>query len=289
MPAAKPVLDIQGLTVQLPTGSDRPFAVENVSLSVNAGEIVCVVGESGSGKSVTAFSVMGLLPPELAPTAGRILLEGADLLTKTPAELQQMRGHRMAMVFQEPMTALNPVMRVGEQIGEVLEIHTHLDERARRSRVLDVMTAVRLPDPERMIDVYPHQLSGGQRQRIMIAAALVLDPVLLVADEPTTALDVTTQAQILRLIRELQQRRNTGVLFITHDFGVVAEIADRVVVMQHGRVVEQGPAEPILRQPQRRLHPHADPLGAEPASAGPRAGDRGAPSPWKREGSARPT
>ena len=250
MLAGKPILDIQGLTVQLPIGSDRPFAVENVSLSVNAGEIVCVVGESGSGKSVTAFSVMGLLPPELAPTAGRILLEGADLLTKSPAELQQMRGHRMAMVFQEPMTALNPVMRVGEQIGEVIEIHTHLDERARRSRVLDIMTAVGLPDPERMIDVYPHQLSGGQRQRIMIAAALVLDPVLLVADEPTTALDVTTQAQILRLIRELQQRRNTGVLFITHDFGVVAEIADRVVVMQHGRVVEQGSAESILRQPQ---------------------------------------
>jgi peptide/nickel transport system ATP-binding protein len=247
--AAKPVLDIQGLTVRLPTGSDRSFAVENISLSVNPGEIVCVVVESGSGKSVTAFSVMGLLPPELAPTAGRILLEGTDLLTKSPAELRQMRGDRMAMVFQEPMTALNPVMRVGEQIGEVLEIHTDLNERARRRRVLDVMTAVHLPDPERMIDVYPYQLSGGQRQRIMIAAALVLDPVLLVADEPTTALDVTTQAQILKLIRELQQRRNTGVLFITHDFGVVAEIADRVVVMQHGCVVEQGPAEPILRQP----------------------------------------
>jgi peptide/nickel transport system ATP-binding protein len=208
-----------------------------------------VVGESGSGKSVTAFSVMGLLPPELSPTAGRVLLEGTDLLTKTPAELREMRGDRMAMVFQEPMTALNPVMRVGEQIGEVLEIHTDLDERARRRRVLDVMTAVHLPDPERMIDVYPHQLSGGQRQRIMIAAALVLDPVLLVADEPTTALDVTTQAQILKLIQELQQRRNTGVLFITHDFGVVAEIADRVVVMQHGRVVEQGPTAAILRQP----------------------------------------
>ena len=181
-----------------------------------------------------------------------------------------MRGHRMAMVFQEPMTALNPVMRVGEQIGEVLEIHTHLDERARRSRVLDIMTAVRLPDPERMIDVYPHQLSGGQRQRIMIAAALVLDPVLLVADEPTTALDVTTQAQILRLIRELQQRRNTGVLFITHDFGVVAEIADRVVVMQHGRVVEQGPAEPILRQPQAdytRMLIHSVPSLRPPARA----------------------
>src|SRR5688572_23722822 len=144
------------------------------------------------------------------------------------------------MICQEPMTALNPVMRVGEQIEEVLEIHTDLDGRGRRKRVLDTLAAVQLPDIERLIDVYPHQLSGGQRQRIMIAAALVLDPSLLIADEPTTALDVTTQAQILRLIKELQGRRNTGVLFITHDFGVVSEIADRVVVMQHGRVVEQG-------------------------------------------------
>jgi peptide/nickel transport system ATP-binding protein len=246
---AKPVLDVQGLSVRLPAGSDRPFAVENISFSVNPGEIVCVVGESGSGKSVTAFSIMGLLPDEVSPTAGRILLEGVDLLTKSPVELRELRGDRMAMVFQEPMTALNPVMRVGEQIGEVLEIHTDLDENARRRRVLDVMTSVHLPDPERMIDAYPHQLSGGQRQRIMIAAALVLDPVLLVADEPTTALDVTTQAQILKLIKELQQRRDTGVLFITHDFGVVAEIADRVVVMQYGRVVEQGPRQQILRDP----------------------------------------
>src|SRR5208337_5633814 len=156
-------------------------------------------------------------------TAGRIVLEGTDLLTQSPAELRRLRGDRMAMVFQEPMTALNPVMRVGDQIGEVLEIHADLDERRRRQRVLEVMTSVHLPEPERMIDVYPHQLSGGQRQRIMIAAALVLDPVLLIADEPTTALDVTTQAQILKLIKELQERRRTGVLFITHDFGVVAE------------------------------------------------------------------
>jgi peptide/nickel transport system ATP-binding protein len=246
----QPVLHIQDLSVRLPTGSDRPFAVENISLSVNPGEIVCVVGESGSGKSVTAFSVMGLLPPGLAPTSGRILLEGSDLLSKAPGELRRMRGQRLAMVFQEPMTALNPVLRVGKQIDEVLEIHTGLNERARRSRVLDMMRAVHLPEPERLIDLYPHQLSGGQRQRIMIAAALVLDPVLLVADEPTTALDVTTQAQILKLIRELQQRRNTGVLLITHDFGVVAEIADRIVVMQHGRVVEEGPANPTLREPQ---------------------------------------
>jgi peptide/nickel transport system ATP-binding protein len=245
----KPVLEVQGLTVRLPTGADRAHAVDNISFSVAPGEIVCVVGESGSGKSVTAHAVMGLLPRELQVTAGHIRLEGSDLTARAPAELRQLRGNRMAMVFQEPMTALNPVMRVGEQIAEVLEIHTDLDERARRQRALDVMTAVHLPEPERMIDVYPHQLSGGQRQRIMIAAALVLDPVLLIADEPTTALDVTTQAQILKLIKELQQRRSTGVLFITHDFGVVAEIAHRVVVMQNGRVVEQGATAQVLRNP----------------------------------------
>jgi peptide/nickel transport system ATP-binding protein len=249
VPDEKPVLEVQGLSVRLPAGADRAHAVDNISFSVGPGEIVCVVGESGSGKSVTAHAVMGLLPRELQVTAGHIRLEGSDLTTRSPAELRQLRGNRMAMVFQEPMTALNPVMRVGEQIAEVLEIHTDLDERARRQRALEVMTAVHLPEPERMIDVYPHQLSGGQRQRIMIAAALVLDPVLLIADEPTTALDVTTQAQILKLIKELQQRRSTGVLFITHDFGVVAEIAHRVVVMQHGRVVEQGTTAQVLRNP----------------------------------------
>ena len=246
----KHVLDVQGLTVRLPPGADRVNAVENISLAVGPGEIVCVVGESGSGKSVTAHSIMGLLPPgQLTATAGRALLEGDDLLVKTPAEMRKIRGDRISMIFQEPMTALNPVMQVGDQIAEVLDIHTRLSERERRARVLDVMHAVRLPEPGRLIDVYPHQLSGGQRQRIMIAAALVLDPVLLIADEPTTALDVTTQAQILKLIKELRERRNTGVLFITHDFGVVAEIAHRVVVMQHGRVVEQGRTEDVLRRP----------------------------------------
>jgi peptide/nickel transport system ATP-binding protein len=250
MTSPAPVLDIQGLTVRLPPGADRRNAVETISFTVGANEIVCVVGESGSGKSVTAHTVMGLLPQgQLAPTSGHILLEGEDLLKKSPAELRRMRGDRMAMIFQEPMTALNPVMRVGEQIEEVLEIHTDLDARGRRRRVLDTLAAVHLPDIERLIDVYPHQLSGGQRQRIMIAAALVLDPALLIADEPTTALDVTTQAQILRLIKELQVRRNTGVMFITHDFGVVAEIAHRVVVMQHGRVVEQGTAAEVLHRP----------------------------------------
>src|SRR3954469_23967217 len=248
--AEKPVLDVQGLTVRLPRGADRLNAVENVSFAVGPGEIVCVVGESGSGKSVTAHAIMGLLPPgQLTATTGRALLEGDDLLTKTPAEMRKIRGDRISMIFQEPMTALNPVMKVGDQIAEVLDIHTKLSEREQRERVLAVMQSVHLPEPERLIDVYPHQLSGGQRQSIMIAAALVLDPVLVIADEPTTALDVTTQAQILKLIKELRERRNTGVLFITHDFGVVAEVAHRVVVMQHGRVVEQGTTAEVLRRP----------------------------------------
>ena len=272
-----PVLDVQGLTVRLPHGADRTNAVENVSFAVAPGEIVCVVGESGSGKSVTAHAVMGLLPPgQLTATAGRVLLEGDDLLLKSPAEMRRIRGDRIAMIFQEPMTALNPVMKVGDQIAEVLDIHTKLSERERRARVLDVMASVHLPEPERMIDVYPHQLSGGQRQRIMIAAALVLDPVLLIADEPTTALDVTTQAQILKLIKELRERRNTGVLFITHDFGVVAEVASRVVVMQHGRVVEQGRTEDVLRRPRDdytrmliRSVPSLSPPAREPITAAP--------------------
>ena len=244
------VLEIAGLSVELPRGSDRRNAVDDISFSVGPGEIVCVVGESGSGKSVTAQAVMGLLPRELTASTGKILLQGENVLEATPSRLRDLRGTRMAMIFQEPMTALNPVMRVGDQIAEVLQIHTDLSEPDRRQRALQIMRLVRLPEPERLIDAYPHQLSGGQRQRIMIAAALVLDPALLIADEPTTALDVTTQAQILHLIRELQERRGTGVLFITHDFGVVADIAHRVVVMQSGRVVEFGPREEILRRPQ---------------------------------------
>ena len=246
-----PVLRIGDLSVSLPIGSDRRRAVDDVSLIVNPGEIVCVVGESGSGKSVTAQAVMGLLPRELKSESGSIILQGENILGASPARLRELRGTRMSMIFQEPMTSLNPVMRVGEQIEEVLQIHTGLSGRDRRKRVLDIMSAVHLPDPERILDAYPHQISGGQRQRIMIASALVLDPALLIADEPTTALDVTTQAQILRLIREMQERRGTGVLFITHDFGVVAEIAHRVVVMQAGKVVETGPREEILQRPQQ--------------------------------------
>ena len=180
------------------------------------------------------------------------------------ARLRDLRGTRMAMIFQEPMTALNPVLTIGDQIDEVLRIHTRLNERERKAKVIEIMGAMRLPEPERLYGAYPHQISGGQRQRIMIAAALVLDPSLLIADEPTTALDVTTQAQILALIKDLQRRRNTGVLFITHDFGVVAEIADRVVVMQHGRVVEEGPTEEVLRRPQTPYTRMLIRCGAEP-------------------------
>jgi peptide/nickel transport system ATP-binding protein len=243
------VLEVSNLSVAI-NGGDRTHAVQGINLTVGADEIVCVVGESGSGKSVTAQAVMGLLPKgAMQVESGSIRLQGDELLTKADAELRAIRGTRMAMVFQEPMTALNPVERVGDQIREVLEIHTSLDQKEQRARVLEIMRAVHLPDPEQMIDAYPHQLSGGQRQRIMIAAALVLDPALLIADEPTTALDVTTQAQILKLVREMQGRKKTGVLFITHDFGVVSEIADRVVVMQMGRIVEQGPCEEVLRKP----------------------------------------
>ena len=247
--APSPVLEIENLAIALPGGGDRSRAVDGVSFTVARGEIVCVVGESGSGKSVTAFSVMGLLAKVLKPVDGAIRLLGEDVLTASPQRLRALRGDRMAMIFQEPMTALNPVLTVGDQIEEVLRIHTDLGGKERRAKVLAMLEAMHLPDPERMHASYPHQLSGGQRQRVMIAAALILDPALLIADEPTTALDVTTQGRILALIREIQARRGMGVLFITHDFGVVAEIADRVAVMQAGRLVEEGPAHAVLDRP----------------------------------------
>jgi len=244
-----PILDVRGLSVALPRDAERKFAIEELSFTVRPREIVCLVGESGSGKSVSAFTVMGLLPKTLKPVAGQVLLEGEDLLKATPRRLRELRCARMSMIFQEPMTALNPVMTCGVQIDEVLRAHTKLDPPARQKRILDMLDRVRLPEPQRMIGAYPHQLSGGQRQRIMIAMALALEPALIVADEPTTALDVTTQAQILKLIKDIQLQFGTGVLFITHDFGVVAEIADRVAVMHHGKLVEFGDTESVLVRP----------------------------------------
>jgi ABC-type glutathione transport system ATPase component len=244
-----PALDIRKLTVALPQGAERRHAVRDASLTVDRGEIVCLVGESGSGKSAIAHTTMGLLPKALVPAGGEILVAGENVLAASASRLRELRCTRMAMIFQEPMTALNPVMRCGDQIDEVLATHTRLAPAQRRAKVRQILEAVRLPDPDRMIASYPHQLSGGQRQRVMIAMALVLEPALLVADEPTTALDVTTQAQILALIRELQREHGTGVLFITHDFGVVSEIADRVVVLRQGEVVETGPTRDVLASP----------------------------------------
>jgi peptide/nickel transport system ATP-binding protein len=263
-----PVLSIRDLTVSLPAGADRSDAVRNLSLDINPGEILCIVGESGSGKSVTAQAVMGLLPKkQLVPIAGEIRLEGEELLGASTGRLQALRGSRMAMIFQEPMTALNPVMTVGNQIAEVFEMHTKLGPAERETRARQLRESVHRPDPERLLHSYPHQLSGGQRQRIMIAMALALDPVLLIADEPTTALDVTTQAQILKLIRELQRAHGTAVMFITHDFGVVAEIADRVAVMKSGEIVETGTMREVLTNPQ---HPYTKMLIAAVPSVVPR-------------------
>ena len=243
------ILEVKDLTIGLPSGGDRATAVRNVSFTVGRGEIVCLVGESGSGKSVIAQSVMGLLPKSLPVKSGQILLEGEDITHAPLSRLRELRATRMSMIFQEPMTALNPVMTCGDQIDEVLSQHTSLSPAARREKVLNIVREVLLPDPERMVASYPHQLSGGQRQRIMIAMALVLDPVLLIADEPTTALDVTTQAQILKLVLDLQHRHGAGVLFITHDFGVVAEVAHRVAVLRLGDLVEIGPKAEVLQRP----------------------------------------
>ena len=248
--ADNPILEVRGLSIALPPGGDRATAVQNVSFTVGRGEILCLVGESGSGKSVIAQGVMGLLPKTLPVTGGQILLQGEDITHAPMSRLRELRATRMSMIFQEPMTALNPVMTCGDQIDEVLRQHTTLTPNERAQKVLAVVREVLLPEPERMVASYPHQLSGGQRQRIMIAMALVLDPVLLIADEPTTALDVTTQAQILKLVLDLQQRHGAGVLFITHDFGVVAEVAHRVAVLRLGDLVEVGSKHDVLQRPQ---------------------------------------
>jgi peptide/nickel transport system ATP-binding protein len=242
------LLDITNLGIGL-GGNAAQEVIKGISLSIKPGETMCLVGESGSGKSMTALAVMGLLPKALSPTRGEILLKGENLLTASPRRLRDLRATAMSMIFQEPMTALSPVHRVGDQIAEVLDAHTTLDGNARRKRVLEMMEEVHLPNVETLYRSYPHQLSGGQRQRIMIGMALILRPQLLIADEPTTALDVTTQKQILTLIRELRESQGTAVLFITHDMGVVAEIADNVTVLRLGEVEETRPVDGLLRNP----------------------------------------
>ncbi len=262
------LLDISDLHVALPEGSERRYAVEAVDLDLAPNEILCVVGESGSGKSLTARAVMGLLPrPHVHVAKGAIRFGEEDLTRVSEARLRAIRGSDISMIFQEPMTALNPVMTIGNQIDEVFRYHTGMKRKERRERAIALFDDVHLPDPGQIVDSYPHELSGGQRQRAMIAMALALDPKILIADEPTTALDVTTQAQILKLIKELQAAHDTGVLFITHDFGVVADIADRVAVMQQGRLVEAGPASKVLNAPE---HPYTKALIAAVPSLVPR-------------------
>lgn len=247
-----PLLELTGLSVGF-RGLKRPL-VDQVSFSLSPGQTLCLVGESGCGKSLTALALMGLLPtPPVEIRGGRALLEGQDLLSIDRQALQQLRGGRMAMIFQEPMTSLNPALTIGEQIAESVRQHRGVDQRAGRARALEMLERVRIPAAARRLDDHPHQLSGGMRQRVMIAMALANDPLLLIADEPTTALDVTIQAQILELIRSLQAETGAAMLLITHDLGVVAEMADQVAVMYAGRIVESGPVAAIFDDPQ---HPY---------------------------------
>ena len=250
-------LSVRDLTVALPAGMERLHAVENISFDLKRGEILCIIGESGSGKSVTANAVMGLLPNTIRVSSGTIQLGGENIIGMSADRLRDLRGRVVSMIFQDPLSALNPLMTVGAQIDEVMTAHDVGTPQTRRDRAIELLTEVGLPDPELMYHQYPFRLSGGQRQRVMIAMALALEPTILIADEPTTALDVTTQAQILDLIRDIQRRKGMSVMFITHDFGVVAEIADSVIVMEKGHLVEQGSAQQVLNSP---THPYTQRL-----------------------------
>lgn len=249
-----PLLKVEGLETEFRTQSGVVRAVRGVSFTVARGETVGIVGESGSGKSVTALSLMGLVPdPPGKIVGGSIQLDGEEIIGKSNHEMRLLRGSRMAMVFQDPFSSLNPTMTMGEQIAEPIRLHTGASRAEAKDQVIKLLQAVRIPEPETRYKQYPHQVSGGQRQRIMIAIAFACNPELLIADEPTTALDVTVQAQVLSLMVDMQKRSNAGVLLITHDLGVVAEVCDRVLVMYAGSVVESGTVEEIFEHP---LHPY---------------------------------
>ncbi len=249
-----PLLEVKGLRTEFRTGGSSFAAVDGISFSLAPGETLGIVGESGCGKSVTSLSIMRLVPnPPGKITAGEIRLEGRNLLDLPEGDMRAVRGDDIAMIFQEPMTSLNPVQTVGDQIIEAVQLHRSLNASEARARALEMLRLVKIPSPETRLDEYPHQLSGGMRQRVMIAMALACDPKLLIADEPTTALDVTIQAQILDLLRDLRERTGAAIMLITHDLGVVAEIAHRVIVMYAGRIVEEAPVDLLFADPQ---HPY---------------------------------
>ena len=248
------LLDVQGLTTAFMTGRGEITAIEEVSFSLKEGEILGIVGESGSGKSVTALTIMGLLPtPPARIAAGKVLFQGQELTQLSSREMQRIRGPGIAMIFQEPMTSLNPVFSIGDQIMETIKAHENLPAAALRKRAIDMLDKVGIPSASRRLDDYPHQMSGGQRQRVMIAIALACNPKLLIADEPTTALDVTIQAQILDLLMDLRDEFRMAIMIITHNMGVIAETADRVLVMYAGRVIEEAPVARVFDHP---IHPY---------------------------------
>ena len=249
-----PLLAVDNLRVAFSGRRGQAMVLNGVDFTLHRGETLCVVGESGCGKSMTALALLGLIPmPPGRVKDGRILFQGEDLLKASPDRMREVRGNRISMIFQEPMTSLNPVFTVGDQIAESLRLHRGMDKKAAHERAIAMLRQVGIPAPERRIDEYPHQLSGGMRQRVMIAIALACEPDILIADEPTTALDVTVQAQIFDLLRELQRDKGTAIVLITHDMGAVAEMADRVIVMYAGRVIEQGTTDEVIGDPQ---HPY---------------------------------
>ena len=254
---AEALLEVRGLSVELAARNGTAYILNEISFEVAQGETVCLVGESGCGKSMTALAIMRLIPDPGRIHSGSVRLRGIDLTTLSMARMREIRGNKISMIFQEPMTALNPVYTVGDQICEPLRRHQGLNREQARAKALEILQSVGIPAPERRIDNYPHEMSGGMRQRVMIAMALACDPDVLIADEPTTALDVTVQAQIFDLLREQQQRRGTAIVMITHDMGAVAEMSDRVVVMYGGRVVEEGLTSEILAAPR---HPYTQGL-----------------------------
>lgn len=247
------LLQVENLSISFRTAAGKTQAVRDVSFSLEKGETLCIVGESGSGKSITSLALMGLLPNNGEVTSGSINFEGENLVGKTEEELRKIRGNKMSMIFQEPMTALNPVFTIGFQLQEPLRIHKNMSKKEASVKSVELLKAVGIPNPKEKLDQYPHELSGGMRQRVMIAMALACNPSLLIADEPTTALDVTIQAQILDIIDELKEKLAMGVIFVTHDMGVVAEIADKVMVMYAGEVVEVNDVESLFENPK---HPY---------------------------------